>query len=343
MATIIVNKNARKKYTVRYYHGGRQREKSFVTKREAQDFKAKFEHDSRAQTFVDPRLASEKFSAVAERWLARHPGAPNTIRAYTAALRLHVLPVFGDRALNAVAQDREGFETFLRVTLPAKGLKSNSIRVSYLVLTGVVNDALKAGRLSTSRLRGVKAPSPESRAEIVFATHKQIGELADAMPEPYGFTVYLMRGCGLRAGEALGVQPGDFKDGTLRLTRQMVEDGSMAPLKHRKEGDYRDIPVPEYVLAKMPDGWTGFPPVNRRTFQKRFNSARDQAGLPVDFTPHTLRHIFASVCLAGTIPITDVSAWLGHRNIQTTYRIYGHLVPASWDRARNVLDEEWKA
>jgi hypothetical protein len=30
---------------------------------------------------------------------------------------------------------------------------------------------------------------------------------------------------------------------------------------------------------------------------------------------------------------------LGHRSIEVTHRIYGHLVPGSWGRALTVLDQ----
>jgi integrase len=115
----------------------------------------------------------------------------------------------------------------------------------------------------------------------------------------------------------------------------------VAELKHRNADDYRDIPVPGYVLAVIPPGWDAFPPVNHRTYRKWFKRGRDAAGLPLSFTPHVLRHTFASVALAGGVPITDVSKWLGHRDINVTFSIYGHLVPASWERARGVLDDEW--
>jgi integrase len=343
MATILKGKNRLKPYTVRYQHEGRQREKSFRTAAEARDFKVKFEHDSRERIFVDPKLSSEKFSVVAARWFERHQGAPNTHRAYGTALRLHVLPVFGDKALSAVAMDREGFESFLRVTLPGKGLASNTIRVCYLVLTAIVNDALRSGRLTQTRLRGVRPPATVRKASIPFATQGQIAQLAECLPDPYGYTVYLMRGCGLRIGEALGVRREDIASGTLRLTRQAGEHGELMPLKHRGDGEHRDIPVPRYVLDAMPGEWERFEPVGRRKYQAWFNRARDAAGLPATFTPHTLRHAFASVALAGAVPITDVSKWLGHRNIQVTFGIYGHLVPESWDRARSALDAEWRA
>jgi hypothetical protein len=61
VATIIKGKNARQPYTVRYQNDGRQRERSFRTKGEADDFKAKFEHDSRERLFIDPRANGETF------------------------------------------------------------------------------------------------------------------------------------------------------------------------------------------------------------------------------------------------------------------------------------------
>jgi hypothetical protein len=50
------------------------------------------------------------------------------------------------------------------------------------------------------------------------------------------------------------------------------------------------------------------------------------------YTLHGLRHFFASTALAHGIPIHEASRWLGHRSIKTTVDVYGHLVPASWER-----------
>ena len=155
------------------------------------------------------------------------------------------------------------------------------------------------------------------------------------MPADYRPTIWLMRGCGLRIGEALGVRSGDFHDGILRLSRQMLADGTYGPLKHRGPDDFRDVPVPGYVEP------VSFAPIWRQTYTNAFNHARDVAGLPKSFTPHSLRHVYASVALANGIPISDVSQFLGHASIQTTFAIYGHLVPSSFDSARKVLDSEY--
>ena len=48
-----------------------------------------------------------------------------------------------------------------------------------------------------------------------------------------------------------------------------------------------------------------------------------------------------SALLARGVPITDVAQWVGHKDINVTYAIYGHLVPNAADRAVSVLDAEY--
>jgi hypothetical protein len=53
-----------------------------------------------------------------------------------------------------------------------------------------------------------------------------------------------------------------------------------------------------------------------------------------------------SGALSAEVPLTDVARWLGHRNIQVTYRTYSHFVPSAWDTARTALDrgyQQWSA
>ena len=160
MATIVRGKNKNKPHTVRYYYEGRQREKSFRTAREARDFMAKFEHDSRERIFVDPRTANAKFADVAAEWLSRHPGKPKTLANYEMALRLHILPVFGSRGLAAVANDRDGVERFLN----GLGLSASMIRTCYMVISAIVNDAIRSGKLeSVATARDTAASASAAR------------------------------------------------------------------------------------------------------------------------------------------------------------------------------------
>ena len=168
-----------------------------------------------------------------------------------------------------------------------------------------------------------------------------------------------MYGCGLRIGEALAVRTRcRINQGTtLRVREQVNPAAQLQPLKSRAEGQFRDIPLPLYVSEAIDKHIAGHGTtddgylfqgrrhkhVTRRTYQEDFERAAAKAGLPPEFIPHSLRHCYASTALAHGIPITEVSRWLGHKSIEVTHQIYGHLVPTSWDRARTVLDDARRA
>ncbi len=92
---------------------------------------------------------------------------------------------------------------------------------------------------------------------------KTAGQRRRIWPVPgLGIAPWLQRTMGLRIREALGVRKYDFMtraDGTryLHLCWQASPEGTeLEPLKHRKAGEYRDIPVPDMVwdmVAALPD------------------------------------------------------------------------------------------
>ncbi|HWT23975.1 MAG TPA: tyrosine-type recombinase/integrase [Solirubrobacteraceae bacterium] len=45
------------------------------------------------------------------------------------------------------------------------------------------------------------------------------------------------------------------------------------------------------------------------------------------FTPHQLRHTYATVARRGGVPVEIVSELLCHRSVQTTSAIYSHAAP----------------
>ncbi|GHD20767.1 hypothetical protein GCM10007147_13590 [Nocardiopsis kunsanensis] len=126
--------------------------------------------------------------------------------------------------------------------------------------------------------------------------------------------------------------------------------------KWRKVGEFRDVPVPEFAQQRYREHIALFPPdevgyvipgrkhrrVVRNSYLAHFRAAVEVADLPDFMTSHYLRHRWASVMLAGEVDITHVSRWLGHRQIQTTYAIYGYMVPAVATEARDVMDAAFR-
>lgn len=362
------------KWTLRYWADGRQRELSFADeldstgrtrygtgKRLAQDAQLKIAHDKRASVFVDPKLGSGRFRDECEKWIERHPGTEGTRRTYRGVLRAHVGPVLGDRTLAAVAQSRDDVIDLLTGRL---GGKSNALRKqARALISGVLDEAVRAGKITLHRCGDIPLPENGSAAnhdDFVFPSRTQLDVLAngiagnaDRPAEPgirHPLTVWLMRGCGLRIEEAIAVQKSCFREnGTvLRVFEQATRDGSgTVPLKHRKAGEYRDTPVPSYVwdmVKDLPDGYffmrDGKLP-SYSSYRHQFLAGVARAEIPAGFTPHSLRHAFASALLSHGVPITDVAKWLGHRNINVTFAIYGHLVPSAASRALQVLNSEY--
>ena len=349
MSVIVRGKNANRPYTVRFWADGKQRERSFRTRKEADDFKIKTDHDIRAQIFVDDRRGKEKFSEAAKAWLDRKAIAEGTKSNYRSILGAHIHPAIGERTLSSAGNDREAVQDLLTKTMAH--LSYSRRKMARLIILGVLDEAVIAGKLPGHRIKGIElinGGSKKDLSDFIFPAHGQLTELAAGLGSR-GPTIWLMRGCGLRIQEALAVQTSCFGDGgrTLRVYEQAKRDGhgTMA-LKHRRPGQYRDIPVPGYLWAMVKDLPDGYLFRTNDVFA-RYNGYFDtvkrlarKAGIPGGFTPHSLRHAFVSALLARGVPITDVAQWVEHKDINVTYAIYGHLVPNAADRAVSVLDAE---
>ena len=348
-------------WVVRYRTAGgrasRQREQSFGDDlREAENFLIKVEHDKRAQVFIDPKSGQVTFRAEAEAWLRHHLGADSTIAGYRSILRWHVYPAIGDRQIRVIR--REDIKEII-TAMRRKGLSASRICSAHLVVKAVFSEAVRNRKLAESPCTDIPLPEVVKAADFIFPADGELDALAAGLPADWAATVWLMYGCGLRIGEALAVRTScRINQGTtLRIREQVNPTGQLRPLKFRVAGQFRDIPLPLYVTEAIdkqiashgttPDGYLfqgrRYKHVIRRTYQEDFARAAAKAGLPGEFIPHALRHCYASVALAKGVPITEVSRWLGHKSIEVTHQIYGHLVPASWDRARAVLDDAYRS
>lgn len=61
----------------------------------------------------------------------------------------------------------------------------------------------------------------------------------------------------------------------------------------------------------------------------------------VGLTPiglHECRHTFASLLIAAGVNAKAITAYLGHASIQTTFDLYGHLMPGNEEEAVALVD-----
>ena len=264
-----VGSTVRKPYTVQFdlddgalEPGGtrkrNQREKSFATLQEAREWKSKREHEAREGTYLDPKLAAGSFIEYARDRVGSMAVSEGTRKLYNGILETWIEPFAGTRSLQAVANDREGVTALVNKTMSngAGLLLSYNRRGTCLgILLAVCDEAVDANKLtkhSLARIKLVRSDVIVTRTDFVFPSHAQVAALAAEC----GIVVWLMRACGLRINEALSVERRDFREnGTmLRVIGQASLDGTRkVPLKHRRAGEFRDVPVPGYLWEMVRD------------------------------------------------------------------------------------------
>ena len=79
-------------------------------------------------------------------------------------------------------------------------------------------------------------------------------------------------------------------------------------------------------------------PLDEDNTRKAMGRILKRAGLPGHFTPHCLRHTYASLLLQQGVSIVFVQRQLGHASIQLTVDTYGKWLPVESGGALERLD-----
>jgi hypothetical protein len=94
------------------------------------------------------------------------------------------------------------------------------------------------------------------------------------------------------------------------------------------------LALPVWVFPSL-----GGSPLDRANVEKAFKRALKAGGLPSHFTPHCLRHTFASLLLQDGVSPVYVREQLGHCSIKLTVDTYGRWLRKKAPGAVDRLDD----
>lgn len=341
-----VQKRPNGKYRARYRDaGGREHARHFDLKKDAQRWLNEVTASIVTGQYVDPKAGRTTVRAYAGGWQHIQVSSDSTRRIVDNALRLHILPTLGDYKIAAV---RRSHVQALVKELESKGLSAGSVRNIYDVAARIFSAAVEDRVIPSSPCIRVALPKDDG-GEVVPPTLEQIEEVRARLGERWQVVPLVLAGTGLRIGEllGLGVYDVDYLRREVRVERQRLQSGELAPLKSKSSR--RTVPVGQVVIDALTSHLSAFPgtdaalfvdefskPLTYRRWKRLWSDAAVAAG--VDATSHDLRHFAASALISGGASVKQVQTFLGHASAVITLRTYAHMFPGDEDRTRNVLD-----
>lgn len=332
---------------------GKEHIKRHRTRAEADRWLASVKADMQRGEYVEPRLARLTFGEWADEWLSTTAHLrPKTRVGYESALRVHVLPVFGNRPIGSIQQ--VDVRRFVAEKV-AGGAAPGTVRGARKVLRLVLNTAVGSGAIRSNPCNGVRVPA-SPKAEMVYLTGEEVEGLAQAIDPRYATLVRFAAYTGLRAGEICALRVGrlDLLRGRVLVAESVTEvERHGLVFSEPKTYERRSVTLPRFLREELsahlagravePDHFV-FPAASggvlrhKHFYRTIFKPAVVAAGLPAQLRFHDLRHTCASLCIALGAHPKAIQERLGHSSITVTLDRYGHLFPKLDEELTERLD-----
>jgi integrase len=186
----------------------------------------------------------------------------------------------------------------------------------------------------------------------------------ESATEPWCLRPYLevVAATGCRRGEVLALRWSDIQDGRAMVARSLTQTREVLEFKTTKSEEPRVVTLPVSAIAVLnghrvvqdqfrcqfgpdysadldlifanPDGSPFKPDSISSSVSLLFRRLK----LPKGTSLHSLRHTHTSHLLASGVPLTAVSARLGHASIRTTQEIYSHMIHGQDDAAAEAWE-----
>jgi integrase len=241
---------------------GRQRAKTFPTKKASSGFLAEIEAATNRGLYLDPHAGRALFGPYAKRWLAARNVERTTAARDASLMGTHVLTRWADVPM--VKIDNMAVQTWV-TELGAKRSPA-TVRACFRLLKSVLSAAVRDRLLGANPCDAVRLPrirKKDSDGQTITPT-ELTGQLLPAVPERYRGLVALAGGTGLRWGECVGLrwESVDLDANVVHVVRVAVEVAGSVTTKPfpKSRAGRRAVPLPPFVVAQLVRHRADFPP-----------------------------------------------------------------------------------
>jgi integrase len=183
---------------------GRQKAKTFRTKREASAFLAETEASVARGSYVDPGASRVTFGSYADRWLSSRSVEATTLAAWSSRLRARLLPYWGGWQLGKI--DHLAVQEW--ATGLGKQLAPATVASCFGLFSSILSSAVRSRLIAFNPCEGVRLPAQRKQAGgLQTITQRDVTDrLLPAVPDWHRPLVAAAAGAGLRWGECLGLR-----------------------------------------------------------------------------------------------------------------------------------------
>lgn len=162
---------------------GRQRSKTFPTKREASAHLAQMHADINRGSYIDPHAGKKRFGDYARTWLDSRNHEATTTARDASVMRTHVLPRWKDFPLKSI--DHTSVQAW--ITDLGTRLSPATVAECHRLMQGVMRSAVRDRLLAFNPCEGIRLPRRRRKdTDDQAATAAEIGALLDALPTDTG-------------------------------------------------------------------------------------------------------------------------------------------------------------
>jgi integrase len=290
---------------------------------------------------------------------------PNTTRSYERALRVHIVP--SGLAEIAIGELRRRDLQDFADELLGSGLSPATVSNALNPIQAFYRWQIDREELTYNPSERIDLPNGGSQRPARVASSAEAAVLLAAVPAEDQAIWATAFYAGLRRGElqALRVCDIDFEASVIAVERGWDQvEGAIEP---KSRAGRRSVPLlailcdyisrdlrrtgrngEDLVFGRTPAQAFYASTVDGRAkrawkaaSQREREAAQDDGRAPVLLKPislHQCRHTFASLLIDSGANPKAIQEFMGHSKIQTTFDVYGHLLPGSRDEVRRRMD-----